>query len=196
LACQWFFNGAARLSSTDSVLHLSSIQFSQAGSYTAVVTNAVGSVTSAPAMLSVIPPVERTWLPGLTMTGGPGTLLNLEFTPTLGPGSPWTILETVPLSTVPKWYFDLTSRHSPRRFYRAWQSGLGPPPMFELHFVPAISLIGTVGDTIRVDAINQFGPTNAWFTLDTVTLTNSSQLYFDTSAIGQPARLYRLVQMP
>jgi len=196
VGCQWFFDGATRLTPTDPVLHLTNVQLSHAGTYTAVVTNATGSVTSAPVILSVIPRVERRRLPGLILTGVPGTSLNLEFTPTLGPGSPWAILETVPLSTVPKWYFDVTTRHSPRRFYRAWQSGLGPPPMFELHFVPAISLIGTVGDTIRVDAINQFGPTNAWFTLDTVTLTNSSQLYFDTSAIGQPARLYRLVQMP
>jgi hypothetical protein len=49
---------------------------------------------------------------------------------------------------------------------------------------------------VRVDAINQFGPTDAWFTLATVTLTNTTQLYFDTSAIGQPPRLYRLVPVP
>jgi hypothetical protein len=29
-----------------------------------------------------------------------------------------------------------------------------------------------------------------------VTLTNTSQLYFDVSAPGQPPRLYRLVQVP
>lgn len=27
-------------------------------------------------------------------------------------------------------------------------------------------------------------------------LTNTSQLYFDVSAVGQPARLYRLVPLP
>jgi len=31
--------------------------------------------------------------------------------------------------------------------------------------------------------------------LDTVTLTNTSQLYFDVSASGQPQRLYRQVQV-
>ena len=49
---------------------------------------------------------------------------------------------------------------------------------------------------VRVDGINQFGPIEAWFTLATVTLTNPSQLYFDVSALGQPARLYRLVPLP
>ena len=33
-------------------------------------------------------------------------------------------------------------------------------------------------------------------TLDTVTLTNTSQLYFDTTAWGQPERLYRLMPLP
>jgi hypothetical protein len=47
-----------------------------------------------------------------------------------------------------------------------------------------------------LDCINQYGPTNAWMTLDTVTLTNTSQLYFDTSAVGRPPRLYRIVPAP
>jgi len=47
-----------------------------------------------------------------------------------------------------------------------------------------------------VDYINQFGPTDAWVTLDTVTLSNTPQLYFDVAAPGQPPRLYRLVQVP
>ena len=62
--------------------------------------------------------------------------------------------------------------------------------------IPAITVMGGIGGSIRVDAINQFGPIDAWFTLDTVTLTNTSQLYFDTSAWRQPQRLYRLVQVP
>jgi hypothetical protein len=49
---------------------------------------------------------------------------------------------------------------------------------------------------VRLDYINQIGPTDAWVTLDTVRLTNTSQLYFDTSSIGQPGRLWRLVPMP
>jgi hypothetical protein len=49
---------------------------------------------------------------------------------------------------------------------------------------------------LRLDYINQFGPIDAWVTLATVTLTNTSQLYFDVSAPGQPRRLYRVVQVP
>jgi hypothetical protein len=49
---------------------------------------------------------------------------------------------------------------------------------------------------LRLDYINPIGPTNAWMTLDTVTLTNTAQLYFDVSVIGQPPRLYRIVPQP
>jgi hypothetical protein len=69
-------------------------------------------------------------------------------------------------------------------------------PSLELHIVPAITLTGNIGDSLRFDYINQFGPTDAWVTLDTITLTNTSQLYFDVSAIGQPPRLWRIVPVP
>jgi hypothetical protein len=59
-----------------------------------------------------------------------------------------------------------------------------------------ITLTGTIGHSVRLDDINQFAPPDAWFTLDTVTLPNAPQLYFDTSAQGLPPRLYRLVQVP
>jgi hypothetical protein len=62
--------------------------------------------------------------------------------------------------------------------------------------VPAITLTGNVGDSLRLDCINQCGPIDAWVTLATVMLTNTSQLYFDTSSIGQPPRLWRIVPFP
>jgi hypothetical protein len=65
-----------------------------------------------------------------------------------------------------------------------------------LHLVPALTLTGNIGHSVRVDYINQVGPIDAWSTLDTVALTNTSQLYFDTSSIGQPTRLWRIVQVP
>jgi hypothetical protein len=53
-----------------------------------------------------------------------------------------------------------------------------------------------VGDSLRLDYINQTGPTDAWVPLDTVTLTSTSQLYFDVSVLSQPGRLYRIVPVP
>jgi hypothetical protein len=194
---RWYFNGTTLLDCTNSVLQLASAQFSQAGTYTVVVTNAAGAVTSPPATLSVIAPVDRRIVPALTLIGQPGTSLNLDFTAALGPAASWTTFDHVPLSAVSQWYFDLSSPVSHQGFYRAWQSGGGTPPALGLHFVPALSLTGAIGSSVRVDYINQFGPIDAWVTnRATITLTNTTQRYFDTSAIGQPPRLWRLVQVP
>lgn len=107
----------------------------------------------------------------------------------------WKTLDSVSLSSPLQCYFDLSWPLPSQRFYRTSQA-TGASPVIDLHMIPAITLTGIVGDQIRVDAIDQFGPTDAWFTLDTVTLTNTSQLYFDVTAPGQPARLYRLVLVP
>jgi hypothetical protein len=94
-------------------------------------------------------------------------------------------------------FTDTRAVNQPARFYRAWQAGTpGVIPSLDLHLIPAITLRGNMGDSWRLDYINQFGPIDAWVTLDTVTLTNTSQLCFDVSVVGQPQRLYRLVQVP
>ena len=70
-------------------------------------------------------------------------------------------------------------------------------PSLTINMVPAISLFGTVGASYNIQYINAVGPTNApWISLATVTLTNSPQFYPDYSAIGQPQRFYRAVQLP
>jgi len=51
---QWFFNGTAVFGATNSTLPLSNVQFTNAGLYSVVVTNAYGSVTSSVASLTVI----------------------------------------------------------------------------------------------------------------------------------------------
>ena len=69
-------------------------------------------------------------------------------------------------------------------------------PGLDVHMVPAITLFGTVGLNYRIDYLSPIGPPDSWTSLATITLTNSPQFYFDTSAIGQPGRLYRSVQLP
>jgi len=56
LAYQWCFNGTNLAGQTTAALSLSNVQTAQAGSYTVVVTNAAGSVTSAAAVLTVLEP--------------------------------------------------------------------------------------------------------------------------------------------
>jgi hypothetical protein len=199
LIYQWFFNGTNVISdaTTNSTLRLMGAEFSQAGSYSVVVRNAFGAVTSAPVTLSVIPPVERRWVSGLILTGQTGMPLNLDTSDAVLSLPSWAAFDSVVLTNDLQWYFDITTPLPVQRFYRAWQPGeSNVVPALDIHMVPALTLTGAIGSTVRVDGINQFGPTDAWFPLATVTLTNTSQLYFDVSASGQPPRLYRLVPVP
>jgi len=198
LFCVWYRNDTNLVScSTNCELALPSVQFSQSGAYTVVISNACGAVTSAPAMLNVVAAVERRPVPGVKVMGEAGSLLNVDSADSLSPAPHWTTLSSVSLTSTSQYYFDLALPHPPQRFYRAWQMGApGVIPSLDLHLIPAITLTGSIGGSLRVDYINQFGLIDAWFTLDTVTLTNTSQLYFDVSAPMQPARLYRLVPLP
>jgi hypothetical protein len=197
--CVWYLNTTNLIScSTDCELELTNVQFAQSGAYTVVVSNALGSVTSAPAALNVIAAVERRPVPGIRVTGETGNLLNVDYANSLSPTPKWTTLGSVSLTSTSPYYFDLTLPLPPLRFYRAWQTGSPGilPSLSLLGVVPAITLTGSIGHSVRLNYINQFGPTDAWVTLDTVTLTNTPQLYFDTSAWRQPPRLYRLIQLP
>lgn len=56
LRYQWHYNGAVVPGATNSSIMLIPVAWSNAGSYSVTVTNGVGSVTSTPATLTVLPP--------------------------------------------------------------------------------------------------------------------------------------------
>jgi uncharacterized delta-60 repeat protein len=56
LSFQWQFQGANMIGATNAILLLNGVRSTQAGNYTVVVSNSVGSITSAPARLDVVPP--------------------------------------------------------------------------------------------------------------------------------------------
>jgi hypothetical protein len=156
-----------------------------------------GAVTSAPALLSVIPPVARTIVPAISLTGGSGSFLHVEYADRLvaATASPWFALSNVTVTGGPQFCFDLSQPLPAQRFYRAWQTN-GPRPALGASMATEIPLAGAIGSSVRIDYINQFGPTNAWVTLSTVLLTNTTQPYYDLTAFGQPTRLYRPVAVP
>ncbi|HEY5909460.1 MAG TPA: immunoglobulin domain-containing protein [Verrucomicrobiae bacterium] len=200
LGCQWFFNGSTPLG-TGTSLKLTALESRNIGAYTVVVTNVWGAVTSTPAMLNVIAPVDTTRALGVVGTAQNGTAMNLETARQLSGAPSWLpLVENVMAGTnTSQVYVDWPMQPAPDflRLYRAWQTnGVNQPPMLSIHLVSGITLTGTAGSSVRIDYINQIGPTDAWVTLATVPLTNTSQLYFDTSAIGPPPRLYRLVSPP
>jgi uncharacterized delta-60 repeat protein len=194
---QWTHDDRAIAGATNRSLQLTNSGVGNIGRYQVTASNIVDIATSAPAVLNLIDPVARRTMPGLLLTGATGGVLKLEATTVWDAGAIWRPLATVTLGSPPNWWFDLTEPLPAQCFYRAVViSGGRFPPLLELHRIPTLSLTGNVGDQIRLDGINQFGPTDAWYELATVTLTNTTQLYFDSAAIGQPARLYRLTTNP
>jgi hypothetical protein len=54
-SCQWLFNGPYKAGATNFSITITNAQLADAGTYSAVVMNASGSVTSSPAILQVLP---------------------------------------------------------------------------------------------------------------------------------------------
>ena len=83
LSYQWQFNGADIAGATGTSLTLTNVQPTNGGSYTVVVTNTAGSVTSAVAVLTVLVPPSITAQPDQPERGGGA---NASFSVTAHPG--------------------------------------------------------------------------------------------------------------
>jgi len=69
---QWNFNGTNLVGATNTLLTLTNVQFSQAGNYAVLVTNAYGSVSSSNAILTVVPPPSCSSAPSGLVAWWPG----------------------------------------------------------------------------------------------------------------------------
>jgi hypothetical protein len=87
---QWRKDGTAISGATNATLTLTSVQSAQAGSYTVVVNNAAGSVTSNAATLTVnVPPVISTQPANLTVNSGQTATFSVVATGTPAPTYQW-----------------------------------------------------------------------------------------------------------
>jgi uncharacterized repeat protein (TIGR03803 family) len=193
---QWLCNGTndSQISATNYLL-FSDLQLAQSGAYQVVLTNAFGSFTSAPVMLNVIPVVERRLVPGIKVSGNISGTWNVERSDVLAPAD-WKNLATLNPGSAPQYCFDTSQPLPSMRFYRAGAASGFEPVSLSLNFYPAITAAGAIGTSVRVDKINPIGPTDAWITLGTMTLTNTPQLFFDLTEIGHISQLYRIVPLP
>jgi hypothetical protein len=124
LSYQWLLNETNRLAgATGDTLNLTNVQPAEAGSYSVVVANAGGSVTSALALLIVVVPsrilstlhYSTTGVFQVTIAGMPGSNYVIRAATNL---SDWLSLET---NTSPFTFTDTNAVYFPLRFYRAQQ---------------------------------------------------------------------------
>ena len=123
---QWKFNSTAVSGATNASLNLTNVQTTNAGSYTVVVTNSAGSITSAVATLTVTNPVVI-----LSPVGGGGLPPNgFTFQLSVPTGltyvilvstdfQVWTPIATNLATTGSVLFTDPAAANHPTRFYRA-----------------------------------------------------------------------------
>jgi len=128
LAYQWRFNGTNLPGAVENLFVRANAQTNHAGTYTVIVTNVAGAVTSAPALLTVNP-----WLPihfqsitpmpdgrmQLTVTGSPGATLWIDRTNDLPPN--WSELTNLPNQNGALEFIDHSATNQSRGYYRARQ---------------------------------------------------------------------------
>jgi len=126
LAYQWLFDGAPISTATNSSYSVANAQSNNAGSYSVIVANAYGSVTSAVATLTVITPlvtgIDRNWNANITlnMESSPNASVRIWTATNLEPPIIWTpIFTNGNTGASGQWQFTDTNTASyEERFYR------------------------------------------------------------------------------
>jgi len=121
LSYQWFDNGVAVLNATNQTLTLTSIQFTNAGLYSVVVSSPLGSVTNTPEQVVVNPAgVSLGMYPGVTVTGTVGYTYAIQATTDLSSTNSWTTVATLTLMQPTQLWVDISVNAfaNPHRFYR------------------------------------------------------------------------------
>jgi hypothetical protein len=128
LSYQWFKDGAVVANATNQTLILSSIQFTNAGLYTVVVSNPLGSVTNTPAQVVVNPAGTSLGMyPGVTVSGVVGYTYAIQRSADLTDTNGWATVATMTLMQPVQLWVDVnvntvlpTNR---QRFYRVVPGG-------------------------------------------------------------------------
>jgi hypothetical protein len=121
--CQWYENGVLINGATNQTFTISSIQFTNAGFYSVVVTSLFGSVTNIPAQVVVNPAgVLFGTYPGLTITGTVGYAYSIQATPNLTNTNGWNTVANLTLQQTQQLWIDTSVNASdpanPHYFYR------------------------------------------------------------------------------
>jgi hypothetical protein len=121
LSYQWFQNGVAIDGATNASFSLGSIQFTNGGLYTVVVSSPVGSVTNTPALLVVNPAGTSIGMyAGITLTGTTGYSYIIQYTTDLQSTNSWTTLTNLTLEQPVELWVDTSTNAltTPQRFYQ------------------------------------------------------------------------------
>lgn len=115
----WQKDGAAISGATRTSLVLTNLQATNAGRYTVVVTNSLGSITSSNAYLAVNPPgVSLALYSGLTIGGVAGRAYGIQYNTGLTNSTGWQGMTNLTLDVPTGLWFDVQPATQYQRFYR------------------------------------------------------------------------------
>jgi hypothetical protein len=122
---QWRFNGTDLFNATNSVYAIQAVAATNTGSYSVVVTNLAGRVTSSNALLTVIiPPMLRLQFsagyPVLSLNGMLSSNFSVQYSTNLAVTSWISLLSISNLSVNPYQFLDPAGGFPPARYYRAF----------------------------------------------------------------------------
>jgi hypothetical protein len=123
LTYQWYQDGAAVPGGTNQTLNLGSVQFTNAGLYSVVVSSGYGSVTNSPYEVVVNPAnVSIKICPDVVIQGTVGYSYVIQSTTNLGDPNAWQVETNLTLTApVQNWNdnnTDTTQPNNPHKFYR------------------------------------------------------------------------------
>ena len=123
LAYQWQLASTNLPGATNATLTLTNVQFAQAGNYSVLVTNVIGSAQSSAARLTVTGPALTCGASGtniqITFTARPATTYHLQSSTNLL--SAWSDLQIIgPFGTSSNISLTLPARNPASRFFRLW----------------------------------------------------------------------------
>lgn len=204
LGYQWQKNSSDLTGQNGMALNLNNVQAGDAGMYRVIVSNSHGSVTSAPANLTItFPPTIDTHPMSQTLGLDGNTMLTVAVSGT-GPFTyQWKQDGTVISgATDPSLNLSMLSPAAAGR-YSVTVTGPGGSvtsqtatlTLIDLDMYAGITIFGRVGDQFRIEYANDLN-SQTWTAAETITLPSSPFFWFDIHSPNQPMRYYRAILLP
>jgi hypothetical protein len=210
---QWAYNGTNITGATSASLVLTNVQFNQSGSYSVAVTNSLGYAISGAAALTVLAPPQLLSQPrsqigywGLSASFHVNAIGTAPFSyqwyfddfPISWATNATLNLEDLDLDAGGQYYVEVTNLYGSAVSEPA--NLIVNPASVSPGIYFGLTITGAVGKKFGIQYVTNVNLTNNWTSITNITLTQSVQLWMDTSvnisASGQPRRYYRAVAIP
>jgi hypothetical protein len=198
---RWFFNGTLIADATSASFGISSVTTSNAGNYSVVITNVYGSVTSSPAVLTVI------WAPTITIqpvsqttSAGGAVTFTIQVAAYPEPTYQWRLdganisgatgsSYTIPSASFTNaGYYDVVVVNTAGTNI----SSSASLAIVDIKMYAGINIYGPLGADYSLQEINALGGTN-WNVLTNVALPSQPYIYIDYSSPTNRQQFYRAV---